>query len=112
MMRSLQITEANHDDNTFYYLGLATFANEGQLLDGLQTIPAFKHDCDNDNKCYMLDILDDQGDIVDDREISKKTALKLLGVKKLGKLRAQAKQYNEALASNSGLDNTYTGDKK
>lgn len=85
----LQVTEANHTENQFYTLGGAGFDTESERRENLEGIAAYDHDCDADDKCYILDILDpeDGFSIIDDREISAKTAHELLGVEDFEPLR-------------------------
>lgn len=88
----LQIVEANHVDDQFYTLGGAGFETAAERAENLMQIPAFEHDCDADDRCYILDFLDEEMSITDDREISAQTAMELLGVDDLGPLRESEKQ--------------------
>ena len=87
----LQITEANRTENQFFTLGGAGFDTEAERQANLATIPAYDHDCDANDRCYMLDILDPDDDfsIVDEREISEATARALLGTDDFEPLREQ-----------------------
>jgi hypothetical protein len=100
----LQITEANHTENQFFTLGGAGFDTEAERQANLATIPAFEHDCDAGDRCYILDILDpdDEFSVVDDFEISESTAHRLLGVEDFEPLRAQERALFEAASKVAG----------
>lgn len=99
----LQITEANHADNAFWTLGGIIVDTKRERDAEFVRIPAFEHDCDNDDRCYILDVLDNDGSIVSDKEISADTARTLLGVDDLGPLREQDKAIVNALLATVGL---------
>lgn len=88
----LEIVEANHMDSQIYILGGAGFETEEERAENLATIPAFNHDCDNDDKCYLLQIVNADGFTDGEREISEATAKTLLGVDDLGPLHENEKQ--------------------
>jgi hypothetical protein len=74
----MQVVVANHDDNEFYWLG-KPFTHEvpaEKFLASLPTEPP--HVCDEHNMCIMLDLVDDRGDVCDDREITREQANTLL----------------------------------
>lgn len=106
MSYGLQITEANHDENQFFTLG-------GILVDSIEErdaeaaqIPKFDHDCDSGTACYMLDLLEEDGfSTADGFEISKETALTLLGVADLEPLRESERAlFGLALAFSKSTD--------
>lgn len=94
----LQITEANHGENEFYMLGGAGFNTEKERQANLATIPRFIHDCAQDDRCYVLDILDPADDfsVIDDFEISAETAHTLLGVDDFEPLREQERKMRDS----------------
>lgn len=74
----LQLTEANHDDNQFYDLGRLMV--EGPARAFFASLPDSKHDCDNNNVCYLIDLMqDDPWGCVDSHEVTAKVAEQLLG---------------------------------
>jgi len=102
----LQITEANHADNVFWTLGGIIVDTKRERDAEFKRIQAFDHDCDHDDRCYMLDVLDKDGSIVDDKEISAETARILLGVDDLGPLREQDKAMIEGMLATARLGPT------
>lgn len=90
----LQIVEANHDENEFYTLGGAGFRTEAERTANLTTIPVCDHNCDDDNRCYFLDVLDPADDfsVLEELEISEDTAKTLLGVSDLEPVRNQERE--------------------
>ena len=76
----LQVTEANHDENAFYTLGGAGWGSAEERDEEFAAIPAYTHDCDNDNKCYLVDVIEPNGDLLDSKEISVGQAHVLLGI--------------------------------
>jgi len=75
----LEITEANHTDNQFYSLGGAGWGTGRQRNENYKAVLEFKHDCDNDDKCYLLDVVQDDGTIIKEKEISPESVVFLLG---------------------------------
>lgn len=86
----LEITEANHTDNQFYTLGGAGWDTATERNEQYKSIPTYGHDCDNDDKCYFLDVVQPNGDRIKEKEISAATAMTLLGVSDLTPLRENA----------------------
>lgn len=74
----LEITEANHKDNQFYTLGGAGWDTGRERNEAYKAVPGYKHDCDNDDKCYFLDVLNEEGRIKE-KEISPESVRTLLG---------------------------------
>jgi len=74
----LEITEANHTDNQFYTLGGAGWDTGRERNDAYKAVLEFTHDCDNDDKCYLLDVLNEEGRIKE-KEISPESVVFLLG---------------------------------
>jgi hypothetical protein len=89
----LAITEANHDRDGFFALGGAGFDTAEERTENLSRISRDLdgHVCEQDNKCYFLDVLDseDQFSVIDEIEISERTAHQLLGVVDFEPLRQQ-----------------------
>jgi len=96
-MLYLQVTEVNHTDNAFYMLGGAGFKTQRERSANLATIPLFEHDCENADVCYVLDVLDADGNLDDDREISRETAAALIGTNDFGPIREAYKRDLEAM---------------
>ncbi|MFE6967087.1 hypothetical protein ACFVAJ_18385 [Agromyces sp. NPDC057679] len=86
---TINIVEANHDDNEFYTLGTAVFDDEVHRDANLAKIPPHDHDCDESSRCYLLDIIDpeDGWSVLNNIEISEDTAKLLLGTQDLEPLR-------------------------
>lgn len=85
-MFCLQLTEANHDENKFFTLGGAGFLSEAERQASIDRIKAATdltgHDCQDPevHHCYLIDVLADNGDHLDNFEIDEATAYDVLGV--------------------------------
>ena len=89
---ALQVVVAQHDDNEFYWLG-QPFQHEVPAKAFIESLPKEPpHVCAEHNECYMLDLLDENGDTVDDREITREQADALLDGR-FDELYAQAREF-------------------
>lgn len=89
----LEITEAHHTDNQFYTLGGAGWDTARERNDAYKAVPAYKHDCANDDKCYFLDVLNEEGRIKE-KEISPESVRILMG-ESIETMREQAIKFLE-----------------
>jgi hypothetical protein len=75
---TLRLTVAHHGDNEFYDLGEITHEVPPEALwEALKAEPDVT-DCDDHERCYVVDRVTDQG-IEDDREVTEERAAALLG---------------------------------
>lgn len=73
----LMLTACHHGDQEFYELGLVEHEVPAEKL--LAMLPADTvHDCGPNDVCFVVDAMDDQDDIVADRNVSADLARKLL----------------------------------
>lgn len=87
----LQVVEANHEENAFHVLGGAGFRSGAGALASFNSAPAApEQDPADMTPGYVLDVLDDDLNVIDDKRISAATAQRLLGGD-LDELRAKAK---------------------
>lgn len=87
----LQIVEANHREDAFHTLGGAGFDTPEGALASFRAAPTAPEQEPGDmNPGYVLDVLDDDLNVIDDKRISAATARALLGAD-LDTLREKAK---------------------
>lgn len=98
---SLEIREANHDEDEFYLLGTFAFATAAARDAAYAVIDEHEHDCQDpqEKACYLVDLCEDAGLIVDTKEVDVTTAQQLLDVDSLEPLRASAREFNAAVNS-------------
>lgn len=87
----LQVVEANHEENAFHVLGGAGFTTHAETMASFNSAPTAQKQAPDDMRPgYVLDVLDDDLNVIDDKRISAATARELLGAD-LDTLREKAK---------------------